>query len=447
MNRTQPLLKQFNFSIFLIGLVLLSTIFSCKKKKSTIGQNSISSSEIINGIVIDTFSLTTYSEYADSVITSTGSTGLLGSYNDPDFGTVDAAIYTQLRLSSNSPNFGDINSIKIDSLILGLKYEGSYGSLDAQTFEVYELTDTMSLDTYYYSFSEKSISSQNLVDPSFSTITPDPVSNIYIDTTETEAQLRLKLDTTLAKNLITEAINNSTNFSSNELFSSYFKGLKINVNNAAQSEGDGAILYFALNDPESKMTIYYTQDGTNKTFDFLINSSAAKFNKVYIVNTGKGVDNVVNNNELGSTNFYCQALKSRAIIEIPSIANLPTNIIIHEAKLILPTTTSSIYGSGTEVSVATKLQKANSLYNIGSGVFDESQDAFELDIKSYIQSILSEQRYPVTIDNTNLELLIEGTKIYVYPRFFNSSLNRIIFNGKNSLSGDKPKLTIKYTEF
>jgi hypothetical protein len=447
MIRTQLLLKQFNFSIFFIGLVLLLTFFSCKKKKSTIGQNSISSSEIINGFVVDTFSLTTYSEYADSVITSTGSTGLLGSYNDPDFGTVEAAIYTQLRLSSTSPNFGDINSIKIDSLILGLKYEGSYGSLDAQTFEVYELTDTMSLDTYYYSFSDKSISSLNLIDPAFSTMTPDPVSNIYIDTTETEAQLRLKLDTTLAKNLIAEAINNSTNFSSNELFSSYFKGLKINVNNTAQSEGDGAILYFALNDPESKMTIYYTQDGTNKKFDFLINSSAAKFNKVSIVNTGKGVDNVINNNELGSTNFYCQALKSRAIIEIPGIANLPANIIIHEAKLVLPITYSSIYGTGTEVSVATKLEKAHSLYNIGSGVYDESQNAFELDIKSYIQSILSEQRYPVTIDNTNLELLIEGTKIYVYPRYFNSSSDRIIFNGKNSLSGDKPKLTVKYTEF
>jgi len=87
------------------------------------------------------------------------------------------------------------------------------------------------------------------------------------------------------------------------------------------------------------------------------------------------------------------------------------------------------------------------LYNIGTGTYDETQSAFELDLKSYIQSIITEERYPITINNTNLDLLIEGTKIYVYPRFFNSSLDRIIFNGSNSLTGEKPKLTVKYTEF
>lgn len=441
------LFNHFRHILILIGLVLILTCISCKKKTSNIGQNSIEGTEILNSTVVDTFSLITYSEYADSVITSTGSVGLLGSYNDPDFGKVSASIYTQLRLSSTSPNFGDLSTIIFDSLVLGLKYEGSYGTLESQTFEVYELTDTMSLDTYYYSFSEKSINNQNLIDPAHSTLTPDPLTNIYIDTTETDAQLRLKLDTTLAKSLVTEAINNSSNFSSNEMFNEYFKGLKINVNNIGQSEGEGGIFYFSLNDPESKMTIYYQQDGVSKTFDFLINSSSAKFNNVTVDNSGKDIDEVINNNALGLTKFYSQALKSRAVIELPGISNLPENIIIHEAKLLLPINPDNVYEYGEEVSIATKLEKAYSLYNIGTGTYDETKSAFEIDLKSYIQSIITEERYPITIDNTNLELLIEGTKIYIYPRFFNSSLDRIIFNGVNALTGEAPKLTVKYTEF
>ena len=138
---------------------------------------------------------------------------------------------------------------------------------------------------------------------------------------------------------------------------------------------------------------------------------------------------------------------SRAVIEIPGLLDLPKNTIVHQAILSLPVQTNLNYDIGSEVSVATKLEKSTSLYNIGSGVFNETEGVFELDLKSYVQSILTDERYPVTIDGTNLDLLIEGTKIYVYPKFFNSSANRIIFNGSSTLNTQKPKLIIKYTEF
>ena len=434
-------------ALFFVIVISQVVFVSCKKKTNTLGLNSIDGNEILNGTVVDTFSLTTYTEIADSIITSTISTGLLGSYNDPEFGTVHASIFTQLRLSSTSPNFGDVNTITIDSLVLGLKYEGSYGTLNDQTFEVYELSDTMDLGTYYYSFSDKSITNQNLIVPSKATLTPNPISDIYIDTVAKSAQLRLHLDTNLAKVFINEAANNSATYASNETFSNFFKGLKINVNNGAQSEGDGAILYFALNDPDSKLTIYYKQAGVKKTFDFLINSSSAKFNQVLVDNSGHSIENVINNIGLGQTTFYAQALKSRAVIEIPGLLDLPKNTIVHQAILSLPVQTNLNYDIGSEVSVATKLEKSTSLYNIGSGVFNETEGVFELDLKSYVQSILTDERYPVTIDGTNLDLLIEGTKIYVYPKFFNSSANRIIFNGSSTLNTQKPKLIIKYTEF
>lgn len=434
-------------ALFFVIVISQVVIVSCKKKTNSLGLNSISGNEILNGIVVDTFSLKTYTEIADSVITSTISTGLLGSYNDPDFGTVKASIFTQLRLSSTSPNFGDISTIVIDSLVLGLKYEDSYGTLNAQTFEVYELSDTMDLDTYYYSFSDKSITNQNLVVPSKATLTPNPISDIYIDTVVKSAQLRLHLDTNLAKTFINEAANNAATYTSNETFSEFFKGLKISVNNGAQAEGDGAILYFALNDPDSKLTIYYKQAGVKKTFDFLINSSSAKFNQVLVNNSGHNVESVINNIGLGQTTFYAQALKSRAVVEMPGLLNLPKRAIVHQAILSLPVQSNLNYDISSEVSVATKLDKAYSLFSIGGGVYNETDGVFEIDLKSYVQSILTDERYPVTIDGTNLELLIEGTKVYIYPKYFNSSAYRIIFNGSSTSNSKKPKLTIKYTEF
>jgi len=446
-NNDKVYLSVMKKSLFLIILFSQFLIVACKKKTNLLGLNTIDGNEIINGTVVDTFSLTTYSESADSVITSTISTGLLGSYTDPDFGTVKASIFTQLRLSSTSPNFGDISTIEIDSLVLGLKYEGSYGSLQAQTFEVFELSDTMSNDTYYYSFSDKSTTNQNLIVPSKATLIPNPVSDIFIDTVAKSAQLRLHLDTNLARTFINEAANNVATYASNETFSTFFKGLKISVNNGVQSVGNGAILYFALNDPDSKLTIYYKQAGVKKTFDFLINSSSAKFNQVVVDNAGYSVDNVLDNIGLGQTTFYSQALKSRAVIEIPGLLDLPKNTIVHQAILSLPVQENINYDMSAELSVATKLEKSYSLFNIGSGVYNEAEGVYEIDLKSYVQSILTDERYPVTIDGTNLNLMIEGTKIYVYPKFFNSSANRIIFNGPSSSNAQKPKLTIKYTEF
>jgi len=431
-------------------IILLGFFFvtSCKKKTSMIGSNSIDGSELLYGNVVDTFSLSTYTEFEDSVITSTSSTGLLGSYNDPKFGEVNASFFTQFRLPSTNPNFGDINAITIDSFVLGLKYEGAYGSFEPQTFEVHELSDTLDLNTYYYSFSDKTVASTNLIDPNKATLTPSPVNKIYIDTVAHDSQLRLFLDTNFARNLMLEANSGGTSFSSNDEFVKYFKGLKVSANNSFSS-GQGAVLYFALNDASSKLTIYYKQDGINKTFNFLINSSSAKFSQVTIENSGKPVSDVVSNHALGQTNFYAQALKSRAVIDIPGIKNLPKNIVIHEATLTLPVQyeLNELYTAGSNVSIATNLEKASSLYNIGTGVLDETKLEYTLDVKSFVQSILTDERYPVTIDNTNENLLIEGTKLYVYPRYFNSTLNRIVFNGSNTITGNKPKLVIKYTEF
>lgn len=425
-------------------------LISCKKKDTSIGASSIDPNELLNSTQVDTFSIQTYTKIEDSITTYNPEYVLLGSYNDPKFGTVKAGFYTQLRLPAVNPSFGDVNTIAIDSFVLGLQYSGFYGNSNSQKIEVFEMTDSISLSTTYYSFSDKSTSNKNLIDPTKSVITPDPLSDIVIDTTHVAAQLRLYLDTNLARKFLNEASTNSSTFSSNDNFLNYFKGLFIGVDNGNQSSGTGGIMYFNVSSaPLSKLTIYYHQAGLRKTYDFLINSYCANFNKLDISNSGTDVENAFENSIAGQREFYTQAGKSRAVVKLPGISNLPKKAIIHEAQLILPVEyqTGYKYTPAATISFATKFEKSRSVHIIGEAVYDDINKQYVLDLKNYIQGVITDQRFPITVAAGTYNALIEGTEIYITPKLFNTSADRIIFNGTKTTNKNKPKLILKYTEF
>jgi hypothetical protein len=143
------------FGLSATFLLALFLTVGCKKKDSNIGVNTIDPDEMLNSAQVDTFSLTTFTIKEDSIISDNPAYAVLGSYNDPKFGTFNGNFYTQFRLSGTNPNFGDISTITIDSMILGLEYAGYYGSFTNQTLEVFEMTESIHIDSTYYSFSSK----------------------------------------------------------------------------------------------------------------------------------------------------------------------------------------------------------------------------------------------------------------------------------------------------
>jgi len=439
-------------TVFQLSAVFVFTmLLSCKKKESYIGKNSINQNELLNSTQVDTFTLKTYTKIEDSVQTDNTITGVLGSYNDPIFGTFKSSILAHLRLPAVNPSFGDVNTIKIDSFVLGLVYVGFYGDKTPQKFEVYQLDDSIGRTTNYYTTTNKTYGSDNLLVSGKDVITPSPTNKIVIDTAQVNAQLRLYLDTNLARNFLNQSVNNPTTFSSNDNFINYFKGLYIGVDNTSQSPGTGGISYFDLADPLTKLTIYYHQTGADKqkTYDFLINAASANYTKADINNTGTSVENAFENSQAGLGQFYTQALKSRAVVSIPGIKNLSKKAIIHQALLYLPIEyqTGSSYSPSAEISISTKLEKSSKYFNIGLATYDEVEKRYIIDLKSYIQSILSDQRYPVSISAGTYNALIEGTELFITPRYFNNSAERIIFNGTKTTNKNKPKLILKYTEF
>lgn len=422
------------FGLSATFLIALFLTVSCKKKDSNLGADLLDPNQLLNSAQIDTFSLKTYTVEEDSVITDNPVYAVLGSYNDPKFGTFNANFYTQFRLSGLNPNFGDVTTITIDSTILGLEYASTYGDMSSQKLEVFELTESMYLDSTYYSFSTLAHSTKNLVQPGFENFVPKPSAVTVIGEDTVDTQLRIRLKNILAQKLINEATSGGVNFSTNELFLNYFKGLHVRVNNGTQASGEGGVLYFNLNDPLSKMTIYYTQAGVQKKFDFLINSECADFNHVDINNSGKPIQTVIEDTISGQKEFYAQAFKNRAVVRIPGIGSIPVKAIIHKAELIFPVQyqTNSKYLPSSELSVSVRIDDV--LSGVGViGYYDNFKKQYTMDVKNYLQAYVSGQ--------------ISTKELILSPRFFVNSAERIVFNGPNTINKKKPQLIITYTEF
>ena len=382
-------------------IIICSTaIVSCKKKQYQLGSDVIDSNTILGGTSIDTFSLVTYTIEEDSIISDNPSNVVLGSYIDPVFGSYNASFFTQLRLAGVDPNFGDPNTIVIDSFVLALEYVGNYGDLDPQTFEAYELEESMSLDSTYYSFSTLAYNALNLVPLDNATISPNTSSPSVVGGDSLAPQLRIHLDTLLVS-------------------------------------GEGAALYLNINDPSSKATIYFQQDGEPTSYDLIINSDCADFTKIAIDQTGTNVEAVIQDSTVGQNTYYAQAFGTRAALSFPGILSLPENIVIHRADLSLPVQfqTGYKYQPGTNISVATRADSSSTnLVNIGVfGVYNPAEKQFNINIREYVQSIV----------NKDLPL----TELVVSPLYFINSAERIVFNGSNTINKTKPKLTITYTTY
>lgn len=421
-------------------LLLLLLTAACNKTENGIGKDIIDPDAILNGITTDTFELYTYSILEDSTETKNASNVLLGSYVDPKFGKVEASVYTELRLPGLNPVFGNPNQIVIDSFVLALEYVGYYGDLSPQTFEVYQLTDSLenASTAKYYQFSTIPTNNINWVAAGQGTITPDPINDAIVAGAEVDPQLRIHLDTNRAWDFINEATTNSATFASNTAFQNYFKGLKIGVNNPNQTSGKGAILYLDINNnPASKMTIYFKLDGVKKTYDFTINTNCADFTHIDHQQDNTPVAALLADSTLGQKAFYAQANKVRAVVKIPGLDQLPDNIIIHRADLSLPVQfqTGYRYKPGSRITAASKLASTDAYYtSLGiAGLYSDATKQYDLDIRAYLQSLVNGK--------------LENTGIVVSPLFFRNSAERIVFNGVETTNKKKPKLVVTYTTY
>jgi len=261
----------------LVSILLIFSLFSCKKNPYEIGIDLLPPSDTLNVNSTDTCTVTAYSMNQDSIRTDEMTTILLGSIMDPVFGKTTASFYSQVLLSAEGVDFG--NNPVLDSVVLLLFYSSCYGDTSTlQNIKVYEISEALRLDTSYYSNRRAEVFPTLLADKNF---LPRPSDSVRIGGKKLAPHLRINLNkfTNYLGNKILEAP--ASVLENNENFIDYLKGLYLE---ASPVSNKGALVQFNVAGGESKLVVYY-HDGTDPTKDSLnyplpINESCARFNNI-----------------------------------------------------------------------------------------------------------------------------------------------------------------------
>jgi hypothetical protein len=434
MNQNVRILKRSGLFLSACFVSIACVFTSCKKSTNDLGIGILNADNLIAAGGVDTFSLVTYTVAEDSLPTDNQNYAVLGSCHDPIMGVFNANFYTQFGLVGTT-TFESGETFTVDSVVLALDYAGSFGQLDPLTFKVERLLSDIE-DKDYFKYDEITNLSSDLADPSYSTQTPNTTADVVVGEDTLDAQLRIRLLNSLGEGFITDAVAGNIAFTSDAEFKTYFKGLKVSVQQTNPSVGDGGILYLDLNKNNTRLTIYY-HDSNNDQFDlsFQVEDDCYDFNHVEINNTGYKPNQILSTPSIGQTEFYAQAFKSRAAIKFPGVSNLKKTTVIQNALLELPIQHHPLskYYPSLSVNAIFVNEDGENVF-LGIAGYNSSRMSYTINIRDYLQDIVSGKR-------ENKEILV-STSFY-----FSSSADRIVFNGPNSTNKLKPRLVIKYTEF
>jgi hypothetical protein len=428
---------------------ILSFLLSCNKNDS-FGVEIQPENQNIYGQYVDTLFLATSTILSDSIKTDElNGVSPLGTYVDPIFGKTQASIFTQIRLAQaydfRPENNGSLDSLIIDSIVLYLALDGSYGDLNPQIFEVYQLDSTIIKDSSYYSnsqISEQSIDLTNALSLETNPLIPGSFAGQLVD----EAILRIPLNIiNFGLPIINESGNSSLEGNDEEnQFLDWFKGIKITTS----GNEDGGLYYVDLMSNYTKICLYYRDtsgalaDHDTIRFDFNINSNCSYFHQVIHDFSGTEIENNISNN-LGQDAFYIQCLGGvNGALSIPSIENLvDSSVIINKAEIVLPYQyyNYDIHTPPSNLFLTRKNEEGSAQFlpdffesNPG-GTANNLSKEYRFNITRHVNEILAGE-----INNDTLKIIPSGAGI---------SANRVVLNGMQSSKKDKAKLLLTYTKY
>lgn len=434
-----------------ISIFFLLTAISCKKKENDLGLAIQPQGDELSVVISDTTKLLTYIEKSEEIRTDELSgDNLLGSYIDPFFGKVEAAIFAQLRLSASvdfTPSGGNLNDLVVDSVMLYLKMSNFYGNTQAQNFEVYQLNDVLNIDSNYYSNTTRDSVIGNLVASGQGLITPKPYS---LGTVEgevvSESILGIPLDiNTVGWNIINQSGTGVLNGNdATGEFTDWYKGLLIKTK-TVQNTNEGGIIYTDLLNEYSKVTIFYRDTAQKDTiaFDLNFNSQSARYHRVNLDNSGTYVGNVLADSTLGQTQFFTQTLGGvKGKVYFPNINEYikEGKVIVNKAELVLPAQYYALdkYLPSTQLYLTRPNEEGNDVFiedfseDLG-GTYDFNNNEYVFNVTRHINKIFAEE-----IENTPLSIITSQSGI---------TANRVVFNGQESTLKDKPKLKLTFTKY
>ena len=272
----------------------------------------------------------------DSIPSFRSQTPLVGQYIDPILGKVRASTITEVLLNGTNLNFGA--GARADSLVLTLDYSFKYAdTLNAMQVDVHRVTGTFDERTSYFTntpfpFDGPPIGSRAFL-PRIDTETANNV------TTKKTRLLKIRLSQELANEFMAQS--GQTGLANQAGFFNFFKGIALTV-----PEGENAsIVGLTLNSTNSSLALHYTTaEGTARQHNFLV-GAGNYFTQLTTDRTGTAVAALQSNGsyiaaaETGDDSYVqagAQLLSKITFPYLDKLKDLPGNLIINRAELIIP---------------------------------------------------------------------------------------------------------------
>lgn len=391
----------------IIGLCFCVALFSCKKENTEIGFDNNDSE--LGGVKSDTFSIITYNEMPDSIITSGVNSLFSGHYNSSELGDLTAKSY--MTLSPVTTDFVSASGTTYDSLELTFKYFSLYGK-EIIEFDVYSTTENVeSTNTYTNNDS----------------LTLDNLIGTFSLSSSEDSIVRIKLDNTLGNSIFSNLDNI---FSSTSGLILTLPGIAIVPKNYSGFINQGKMVGIVAG--TINLNIHYHSSTVNYVATALLNSNTDAFtNSVKDIN-GSSLENVILNPINGNNQVYVQGLNGpRVVLEFPYLEKWFSEgkYLINKAELICPVTLSS--NQDFEPVTNIFVHRADqTITNRETGVYDSQ--SYKLNVSVEIRNYLNDT------SATNKDLRISVLNNYLRA-------SQTILNG--SENANPMKLVLYYTQY
>lgn len=286
----------------MLGLCLIVALFSCKKESSNIGAELIDDPNKIGAAITEILEITTYNQRANSIKTSDMDQAVFGAINTEETGLISSAIYSTFTPDSLDRIF-PISNFSVETFNLNLHILNTYGVSKNQSFEVYQLKNSVNGDSTYYHFD--SLPLINLIGE----FTLENIDSGFYS---------FPLDSSFGASFLKTT---DTEFESNENFKTFFSGICIKPK-SNPSINNGCI--YTINSANTSISLTYNTESPENEFDkqliFELESTNHIFTKFNQNLLESKLRSCINDTSLGLESFYVQGMGSCiGKIELPSV--------------------------------------------------------------------------------------------------------------------------------
>ncbi|WP_165389645.1 DUF4270 family protein [Ancylomarina subtilis] len=253
-------MKKIKYFAFLTFLAFFSSCNSDVFEEHEIGENLIDKSTEV--LLIDTFTVDSYTVKLDSIVTSGGSSARVGQYQDDFFGKVRSEFYGILDYGGGFELKKDIEDaiipVEFDSLVFITYFDKNfYGdTLKEQSISIHRVTEEIDFadgTASFFGHNEFDYDDKVLGELTFK-------ARPYRTKNERPYNLRIPMGDELGQKIISMAMEANDTLSESKKWKRFFEGIVLKPG----EDDDAAMLTFKTGDTLMKMRVYYSNlEGEN----------------------------------------------------------------------------------------------------------------------------------------------------------------------------------------